>query len=368
VTAGLAQEVGITSVVDAAHRCGISSPLAPNASLALGTSDVTPIELTTAYAVFASGGERVSSYLVTAVEDNAHRTLYQRKPAAPDRVIASHVDRDLTGMLYGVIVEGTGRAAALPGREAAGKTGTTQDYRDAWFVGFTPDYVAGVWIGNDDNAPMRNVTGGTLPAAIWKEVMTAAEHGLPARALDKSTEPPPEEEVSDTESASIPDDETSADSSTASNDSSMRESGTRNGDEAAKDQQAPAAQGGSSSFWDWLTGNSHDKPQERPHSSDESMNEPPHHDASAETPPRRSVPEGRVESVPSEGPDITDTPPVRDPDDNAGPPPPAELMHRDERPPPPPDEHSADPPPAIVLHHRERLPPPPPPDDNGDGN
>src|SRR3984957_1901480 len=111
ITAGLAQEVGITTVIDAAHRCGITSTLEPNASLALGTSDVTPIELTTAYASFASGGERVFPHLVTAVEDNVHRMLFERKPVTPDRVIASHVDRDLTGMLYGVVVEGTGRAA-----------------------------------------------------------------------------------------------------------------------------------------------------------------------------------------------------------------------------------------------------------------
>jgi len=84
-------------------------------------------------------------------------------------------------MMYDVMTEGTGRGAALWSHEAAGKTGTTQDYHDAWFVGFTADYVAGVWVGNDDSSPMRGVTGGSLPAAIWREVMTAAEKGLPAR-------------------------------------------------------------------------------------------------------------------------------------------------------------------------------------------
>ncbi|HWE05702.1 MAG TPA: PBP1A family penicillin-binding protein, partial [Rhizomicrobium sp.] len=286
VTAGLAQEVGITSVVDAAHRCGISSPLAPNASLALGTSVVTPIELTAAYAVFASGGERVSPYLVTGIEDRSHRNLYQRKPPAPDRIIASHVDRDLTGMLYGVVVEGTGRAAALPGREAAGKTGTTQDYRDAWFVGFTPDYVAGVWVGNDDNSPMRNVTGGTLPAAIWKDVMIAAERGLPAKALEKSSEPVAED-VSDTESASTDGDDSNADSSTASSDASTRQSGTD--DEAAQQQQQqpPPAQNGTSSFWDWLTGNGRDRSGEQPHASEEDSKEQPRASTATEPPPNR---------------------------------------------------------------------------------
>ena len=92
-------------------------------------------------------------------------------------------------MLYNVVTSGTGTAARLPDREAAGKTGTTQDYRDAWFVGFTPDYVASVWVGNDDNSPMRKVTGGLVPAALWKQVMTVAEQGLPPRPLDRTPEP-----------------------------------------------------------------------------------------------------------------------------------------------------------------------------------
>src|SRR5580658_6145627 len=186
ITAGLAQEVGITTVVDAAHRCGIVSQLDPNASLALGTSEVTPIELTTAYAAFASGGLRVWPYYVTEVDDPQKTVLYKRTPPPEERVIASHVDRDLTTMLAGVITGGTGRGAALTGHQAAGKTGTTQDYHDAWFVGFTTDYVAGVWVGNDDSSPMKTVTGGSLPAAIWKDVMTAAEKGKPAKLLDMS--------------------------------------------------------------------------------------------------------------------------------------------------------------------------------------
>lgn len=110
ITAGLAQEVGITTVVDAAHRCGIASSLTANASLALGTSEVTPIELTTAYAAFASGGYRVYPYYVTEVDDRGGHVLYARTPPVPQRVIASHVDRDLTAMLYGVVTEGTGAA------------------------------------------------------------------------------------------------------------------------------------------------------------------------------------------------------------------------------------------------------------------
>ena len=186
VTANLAQEIGIAAVVEAAQRCGITSPLAANASLALGTSEVTPLELTGAYAAFASGGLKVTPYFVTEVDAPDGRALYKRTPPADDRVIAGHVDQDLTAMMFEVMTEGTGVGAALPGREAAGKTGTTQDYHDAWFVGFTTDYVAGVWVGNDDSAPMRGVTGGSLPAEIWRLTMTAAEKGLPARPLDRS--------------------------------------------------------------------------------------------------------------------------------------------------------------------------------------
>ena len=191
VTAGLAQEVGVTTVVDAAHRCGIVSQLEPNASLALGTSEVTPLELTTAYGTFASGGDRVWPYFVTEVDDSSRHVLWQRKPPPEERVVASHVDRDMTAMLAGVVTMGTGRGAALAGHEAAGKTGTTQDYHDAWFVGFTTDYVAGVWVGNDDNTATRGVTGGTLPAMIWKSAMRAAEKGLPLKPLDRSPPQPP---------------------------------------------------------------------------------------------------------------------------------------------------------------------------------
>ncbi len=237
VTAGLAQEVGITTVIDAAHRCGIASTLQPNASLALGTSDVTPLELTTAYAAFASGGYRVYPYFVTEVDDSAGHVLYQRKAPTPQRVIASHVDRDLTAMLYGVVTQGTGRSAAVVGHEAAGKTGTTQDYHDAWFVGFTADYVASVWVGNDDSSPMKSVTGGSLPAAIWHDVMTAAEHNMPSTRLDKSVL-----EGEPTDNGTI-----------------VAGSGTETG--PATDDESGPARGGpqqsgqsSSSFWNWVFG------------------------------------------------------------------------------------------------------------------
>ncbi|HTW34612.1 MAG TPA: PBP1A family penicillin-binding protein [Rhizomicrobium sp.] len=236
VTAGLAQEVGVTTVVDAAHRCGITSPLTPDASLALGTSEVTPMELTTAYATFASGGYRIYPYFVTEVDDAGGHALYKRKAPTLQRVVASHVNRDLTGMLYGVVTGGTGRGAAIAGHEAAGKTGTTQDYHDAWFVGFTADYVASVWVGNDDSSPMKSVTGGSLPATIWHDVMTVAERDMPSTPLDKST-------------GEAPTDDTSA--QTASDTESGPPAAT---DDESGPAQNPPSSGQSPSFWNWIFG------------------------------------------------------------------------------------------------------------------
>ena len=192
ITVNLAQEVGIRNVIAAAKRVGITSPLQANASLALGTAEVTPLELTAAYAAFANGGFRVSPYLVTQV-DIGTKTVFVRHAPPPQRVIDQNVNRDLTAMLYRVVINGTGGYASLHGREAAGKTGTTQDSHDAWFVGFTTDYVAAAWVGNDDSSPTRGVTGGTLPAFIWRDTMLVAEQGLPLKPLDKSVEPPPED-------------------------------------------------------------------------------------------------------------------------------------------------------------------------------
>jgi penicillin-binding protein 1A len=287
ITAGLAQEVGITTVVDAAHRCGIVSQLDPNASLALGTSEVTPIELTTAYGAFASGGIRVWPYYVTEVDDPQKNVLYKRTPPPEERVIASHVDRDLTTMLAGVITGGTGRGAALAGHQAAGKTGTTQDYHDAWFVGFTTDYVAGVWVGNDDSSPMKTVTGGSLPAAIWKDVMTAAEKGKPSKPLDMSPVQAP-------------------------NDNAIL--GTDSNGAAPTDDEAAPMQGGQSaqkSFWNWIFGNGQQPQQQPPQSA-----VPPQADSN----------------------DQSDDAPPPNRDQYQAPPPPQRNQDDDQPPPPPPGQ------------------------------
>ena len=191
ITVNLAQEVGVKKVVAAAQRAGIASPLEPNASLALGTSEVTPLELTAAYAAFANGGFRTTPYFITEVDDAGGKVFYRRAAPQPQRIIAASVDRDLVAMLWNVITAGTGTSASLSPREAAGKTGTTQNSQDAWFVGFTTDYVTAVWVGNDDNSPTRGVTGATLPAQIWKAAMQTAEKGLPMKPLDRSPPQPP---------------------------------------------------------------------------------------------------------------------------------------------------------------------------------
>jgi len=191
ITVNLAQEIGVPKVVAAAKRLGITSQLDANASLALGTNEVTPIELTAAYAAFANGGYRVAPYLVTQV-DIAGRIVYRRQAPPQQHVIDDGVNRDMNAMLFGVVINGTGGYASLHGREAAGKTGTTQDSHDAWFVGYTTDYVAAAWVGNDDSSPTRGVTGGTLPAYIWRDSMLAAEQGKPFHPLDRSVQPPPE--------------------------------------------------------------------------------------------------------------------------------------------------------------------------------
>ena len=206
ITVNLAQEVGVNKVVAAAQRLGITSPLEANPSLPLGTSEVTPLELTSAYAAFANGGIRVYPYFVTEVDDLGGRVYYRRTPPPPQRVINAAIDRDMLAMLWNVVVAGTGTSASLGAREAGGKTGTTQNSQDAWFVGFTTDYVTAVWVGNDDNSPTRGVTGATLPAQIWKAAMLTAEKGLPLRGLDRS---PPEpanvpEEVLASEPSSPP--------------------------------------------------------------------------------------------------------------------------------------------------------------------
>jgi penicillin-binding protein 1A len=187
VAAQLTAEVGAKEVARTAHRLGIASPLAEVSSLALGTSGVTPLELTGAYAPFANGGNGVKPFGILRIKTRSGKILYARKPSPLGGVMSVHDNIQMTRMMLEVTATGTGKAARLEDRPTAGKTGTTQDFRDAWFVGFTADLVCGVWIGNDNNAPMRKATGGTLPAHIFRAFMNDAEQGLPVRALAGSS-------------------------------------------------------------------------------------------------------------------------------------------------------------------------------------
>jgi penicillin-binding protein 1A len=178
----VAQRVGPDKVVAVAQRFGITSQLLPSPSLALGTSEVDLLEMTAAYGAFANGGLGVWPYAIKEIRDRQGNLLYQRQGSGPGRVVDPVVYQEMTDMMSEVMLHGTGKSARLD-RPSAGKTGTSQNFRDAWFIGYTADYVTGVWMGNDDNAPMRRVSGGSLPANLWKRFMVAAEQGQPIRQL-----------------------------------------------------------------------------------------------------------------------------------------------------------------------------------------
>jgi penicillin-binding protein 1A len=181
VAVRLARNVTPASVAAAAREAGITSRLRPTITLALGTGEVTPLEMARAYATFATGGTRVASVLIVSIADH-NRELFHYAPDARSAVNPRDAFQ-LTQGLRAVMTEGTGRRARI-GRPAAGKTGTTDDFRDAWFVGYTPYLSTAVWLGNDDRTPMTEVAGGTLPAAAWARFMLAAHRGLPVRDFD----------------------------------------------------------------------------------------------------------------------------------------------------------------------------------------
>ena len=173
----VAQRTGLDRVIVSARRAGIVSPLRRDMATTLGASEVTLLELTGAYAPFANGGIAVEPYAIAEIRDANDRIVYRRSGSGAERVISRGALAAMSELLRAVIERGTGRAAALD-RPAGGKTGTSQEYRDAWFIGFTADLVAGVWFGNDDATPMNKVTGGSLPARTWKLFMMEASCGL----------------------------------------------------------------------------------------------------------------------------------------------------------------------------------------------
>jgi penicillin-binding protein 1A len=195
VAVKLTAEIGPRRIVDTAHRLGISSTLHAQPSIALGTAEVTLLELAGAYAPFANGGKRVLPHVITRIRNSDSKTLYRRRKSVTGQVVALHNVGAMNDMLSAAVVRGTGKRAAIPGHMAAGKTGTTQNSRDAWFVGYTAHYVAGVWVGNDDGTHMKQVTGGTLPASLWHDIMLAAHRGKKPLALPGAHSPRPDQET-----------------------------------------------------------------------------------------------------------------------------------------------------------------------------
>ncbi|MDJ0948317.1 MAG: PBP1A family penicillin-binding protein [Alphaproteobacteria bacterium] len=176
------EKLGRGRVIDTARRLGITAKLRADASIALGASEVSLLEMTAAYAVFANGGAGVWPYGIVEIRDSGGHVLFRRQKSGPGQVVDKTYVSDMNDLLGAVVAWGTGRNARID-RPAAGKTGTSQDFRDAWFIGYTPDLVTGVWIGNDDGTPMNEVTGGGLPARLWRGFMRDALRGTPARPL-----------------------------------------------------------------------------------------------------------------------------------------------------------------------------------------
>ena len=190
VAARLADEVGRPNVAATAHRLGIVSPVNTDPAMALGTTLVTPLEMAQAYDTFANGGVRVSAYGVERIRVAGGQTLYSRPPLVATSTIANPALSDLNRMLRTVIVSGTGVKAGIPGSDIAGKTGTTSDYKDAWFCGFTGGLTTVVWMGKDDATPMARITGGSAPAELWRAYMSSAVHRLPNQAIPPGPLPP----------------------------------------------------------------------------------------------------------------------------------------------------------------------------------
>ncbi|RWE71860.1 transglycosylase domain-containing protein [Mesorhizobium sp.] len=205
VAAQLTMEVGPDAVVEAAHRMGIQSDLQANTSIALGTSEVTPLELTSAYVPFANGGYKPDIHFIQRITTANGKVLYEGSTGSAPRVIKADIVGMMNSMMTGTVEVGTAKKAAF-NWPSAGKTGTSQNSRDAWFVGYTANLTTGVWFGNDDGSPMKKVTGGALPAQAWHEFMVAAHEGVPVRPLPGTWKSTPSDTI-------VPDEIPSADAS-----------------------------------------------------------------------------------------------------------------------------------------------------------
>ncbi len=186
VSVRLTLEFGPTAVARTAYRLGIASKLDPNASIALGTSEVSLIELVSAYVPFANGGFSIVPHVVQRIRSADGKVLYTRSNQELGRIIETTNVAMMNRMMRETLVHGTARRADLPGWQAAGKTGTSQDFRDAWFIGYTGHLVAGIWLGNDDASATKKASGAGSPVDIWSRFMKAAHQGVPAVPLPGS--------------------------------------------------------------------------------------------------------------------------------------------------------------------------------------
>jgi penicillin-binding protein 1A len=185
VSVRLSQYTGIGRVADLAMRLGVPN-IPSHPSIALGAVEATLLEMTGAYAHLPNGGNKVVPYGILRIRTRDGKEIYKREAPEPVQLLGKGVVEMMNYMLVDVATRGTGAKAALPGRQVGGKTGTSQDYKDAWFIGFTGNLVTGVWIGNDDNKSMKKVTGGSIPATIWHDFMIKALEGKPVKGIPTS--------------------------------------------------------------------------------------------------------------------------------------------------------------------------------------
>ena len=183
VSVRLTLELTPTAVVRTAYRLGIASKLEANPSIALGTSEVSVLELVGAYAPFANGGNAITPHVIERVRTTDGKVLFQRAPQNLGAIVDQRYVAMMNAMMHQTLVDGTARKADFPGWPDAGKTGTSQEFRDAWFVGYTSHLVTGVWLGNDDGSPTKKLTGGALPVDIWSRVMRTGHQGVPVANL-----------------------------------------------------------------------------------------------------------------------------------------------------------------------------------------
>jgi penicillin-binding protein 1A len=193
VAATVTAEVGPRRVADLARRLGISEMPERNQfvppSIALGSIETTLWDMTSAFAVYMNEGRRIDPHIVQRITNSAGEELYVRPPYEGPRVLDQAIVERMNSMMGAVVLRGTGTGASLGDRDVAGKTGTSSDWRDAWFIGYTADYTGGVWVGHDDFTSMGRTTGGTIPAQVWADTMRVAHRGVEAHPLPGYEQP-----------------------------------------------------------------------------------------------------------------------------------------------------------------------------------